>query len=100
MAKQNNIFSKIRKGSQTEKLAKILLERRDDKSVKKMKTVGDLVGYRMGLRLSCTKCGASEDLSGDRLIARYGETTALSEIGPEKCACAEGALDRMPFGPV
>ena len=95
MAKQNHIFTKIRAGSQAEKLAVRLSKRTDQKTGIKISTVSELDKAGMGLRITCTACGADEFYKGRKLKERFGATTELKEI-KDPCACGSTAVSRIP----
>jgi hypothetical protein len=98
MAKQNHIFTKIRTGSQAEKLAEQLSNRTDQRPGKIISTISELERYGMGLRVTCTSCGANVLYTGRKLKDRFGATTKLCDI-KEPCACGSSAVNRIPETP-
>lgn len=95
MAKQNHIFTKIRTGSQAEKLAEQLSKRANQRPGKTISTISELDRAGMGLRVTCSDCGANVLYSGRKLKDRFGATTKLRDIkGP--CTCGSLAISRMP----
>jgi hypothetical protein len=96
MAKQNHIFKKIRKGSQAEKLADILIERPASSRTKTVNTVEQLAAYGMGLRISCTACSAEHVVTKDEMVQRFGAETPLNEVKPGCTECDCLAMNVIP----
>lgn len=96
MAKQNHIFKKIRKGSQAEKLADVLIERPASSRARTISTVGMLAAYGMNLRISCTACPGEVLVTKDEMVDRFGEDTPLSEVKPGCAQCDCTALNVIP----
>jgi hypothetical protein len=95
MSKQNHIFTKIRAGSQAEKLADQLSKRTDQAPAKRISTVSELDRSGMGLRVSCTACGSDTLYAGRKMKEHFGATTKLAEI-KTACECGSQAVSRIP----
>lgn len=94
--KQNHIFTRVRTGSQAERLAAALSERNEPQEVRQISTVSSLVASGMGLRISCGKCGCEETLCGDDLEKACGGKTPLSNVKIRCSNCEFEAVSRIP----
>lgn len=94
--KQNHIFTRVRTGSQAERLAIALSGRREPKEVKQISTVSALVAAGMGLKICCSNCGSEKVLSGKDLEKACGEKTPLSKIEIGCAECDFAAVSRLP----
>ena len=96
MARQNHIFRKIRKGSQAEELANVLVDRPASSGVRHINTVGGLAERGMGLKISCSQCDHEETHKPDACKKTFGATTPLAEVRPDCSACGEKKTSVMP----
>lgn len=95
MARQNHIFTKIRTGSQAEKLANRLSRRMNQSTGRIISTVSELDKAGMALKLSCGTCGEEVTLAGRKLKTRFGSETLLQDID-DPCTCGSRAVSRIP----
>lgn len=96
MAKQNHIFRKIRKGSQAEKLAEVLIDRPVSSAVRSLNTISALAEAGLGLKVECTACGETLVHSSDKLAKTFGAKTAVSEVRQPCAACGSEATSIIP----
>lgn len=96
MPKQNHIFTKIRSGSQAERLAEALSRRNSVNSGKRISTVAALRDAGMGLRITCSSCGSTHTLSGNDMVKKLGASTELSSVRGACEDCGATAVSRVP----
>jgi len=96
MAKQNHIFRKIRKGSQAEKLADVLIDRPATSAGRSYNTVSALAGAGIGLKIACAACGHARVHTSDRIVRAFGAKTELKDIEAACSDCKSTAVSVLP----
>lgn len=97
MARQNHIFRKIRKGSQAEKLADVLIERPVSSKVRSFNTVDALAATGMGLKVTCTSCKTVSSYGASEIVATFGGDTPLVDVKPACASCSSAVTQAMPY---
>lgn len=96
MATENHIFRRIKGESKTAQLVKILQERPNSGSGRKLSKVGQIASIGMGLKVSCHDCGHMETFPATELAEKFGADTDLSDLREPCSACGSAVVDRLP----
>lgn len=94
--KQNHIFTRVRAGSQAEKLAEALTERNGPTDGRQISTIAQLVSAGMALKIECMACKEAEVLAGKSLEKKAGKETSLRDVDIACGSCGSTAVSRLP----